>query len=79
MKGVPLVHMNPLPGWEEDNVRFFTARGMSLTGKDAGEMARSALLLLKEPAAARVMHRCQQANINPEAARDILAALDSKK
>lgn len=79
VKGVPLVHMNPLPGWEEDNVRFFTARGMSLTGKDAEEMARSALMLLKEPATAEVMHRCQQANINPEAAREILVALDSKK
>ena len=76
VKEIPLVHMAPLPGWEEDNVRFFTARGMSLTGEGSGEMAAAAARLLSDPAAAERMCACQRREINKHAASDILDALE---
>ncbi len=72
VKEIPLVHMTPLPGWEEDNVDFFTSLGISATGETAQEMARCALRLLTDGAARAEMARCQREQINKFAARDIV-------
>jgi processive 1,2-diacylglycerol beta-glucosyltransferase len=75
VKEIPLVHMNPLPGWEEENVRFFAALGMSLSGKTAEEMADAAASLLSDRAAAQQMMRRQGEEINKRAADDVLDAM----
>ena len=75
VKEIPLVHMNPLPGWEEENVRFFAALGMSLSGKTAEEMADAAASLLSDRAAAQQMMRRQGEEINKHAADDVLDAM----
>ncbi len=72
VKEIPLVHTTPLPGWEEDNVSFFTTLGISATGENAQEMAQCALRLLTDEAARAEMARCQREQINKFAARDIL-------
>ncbi len=73
---IPLVHTTPIPGWEEDNVRFFTDAGLSLSGNTPEEMAAAAAHLLRDPDAAAEMRRRQRAEINKEAAADIIRALD---
>ena len=76
VKEIPLVHTTPLPGWEEDNVAFFTALGISATGRDAQEMAQCALRLLSDDAARAEMARCQRKQINKFAARDIMDTIE---
>lgn len=76
VKEIPLVHITPIPGWEEDNVRFFTGLGLSLTGDTPEEMASAAAMLLSDKAAADGMRRCQRGEINKNAASDIIGILE---
>jgi processive 1,2-diacylglycerol beta-glucosyltransferase len=76
VKEIPLVHIDPIPGWEEDNVRFFTSLGLSLTGKTPEEMAKAAAKLLHNSRAAEKMRHCQRNEINKNAADDIISALE---
>ena len=75
VKEIPLVHITPLPGWEEDNVRFFTSLGLSRTGETPEAMAAEAAALLRDKAAAAQMRLCQRREINKHAAADILDTL----
>ena len=79
VKGIPLVHITPLPGWEEENVRFFTKLGLSVTGDTPASMAEAAARLLCDRNAARSMVKKQQEEINPNAAAKILSVLDEQK
>ena len=72
VKEIPLVHATPIPGWEEDNVLFFTSLGMSRTGSNPQEMAQTAVSLLFDQAAREEMIRAQRTQINKFAARDIV-------
>ena len=72
VKEIALVHMSPLPGWEEENVRFFVKHGLSLSGRSAAENAAAAVKLLSSEAEREHMHSCQRQEINKYAARDII-------
>ena len=77
VKEIPLVHSTPLPGWEEDNVRFFTTLGLSRTGDGPEALSRAAVALLTDADAAGEMRARQRREINKHAARDILDALQA--
>ena len=70
-KGIPFLHTDPIPGWEEDNVKFFHAHGLSEYGKDPEELAIKALYLLANPWRCEAMVAAQRQQINANAARDI--------
>ncbi len=71
VKGIPFLHTPPIPGWEEDNIRFFRAHGFSEYGKDAEELAIKALYLLANPHKSEDMQKAQARGINKTAAEDI--------
>lgn len=71
VKGIPLIHTSPIPGWEESNVRFFKEHGMSLCGESPDELVTAALYLLGNPWKCEQMLEAQKAIINKYAARDI--------
>ncbi len=79
VKGVPLVHLTPLPGWEENNIRFFTSRGLSLSGATPKAMAEQAVFLLKHPEERVAMIKRQHQQINPDAASTIIDYVQSVK
>ncbi len=75
VKGIPMVHTAPIPGWESDNAAFFEALGLSRTGDTPLLQADQAALLLASPAAMERMRERQRREINPHAAEDISALL----
>ena len=75
VKGIPMVHTAPIPGWESDNAAFFEALGLSRTGDTPLLQADQAALLLASPTAMERMRERQRREINPHAAEDISALL----
>lgn len=75
VKGIPMVHLDAIPGLESRNLAFFSARGMSLIGGNTEEAVKSAMLLLNEPARREEMIRMQRQYIAPEAAEKVCDAL----
>lgn len=71
VKGIPMIHTDPIPGWEEDNILFFRSHGLSEVAIDPDEMTTKALYLLANPWKGEAMVQAQKDTINPEAARDI--------
>ncbi len=71
VKGIPFLHTAPIPGWEEDNIKFFRARGLSSYGKDTKELTLRALFLLANPHRCEEMCAAQAKTISPHAARDV--------
>lgn len=69
--GIPFIHTDPIPGWEEDNIKFFHAHGLCEYGKDPEELALKALYLLANPWKCEAMKKAQAETINAHAARDI--------
>jgi len=72
VKEIPLVHISPIPGWEEDNVAFFTRLGLSCSGDNVKERAKNAARLLTDEEGRREMAARQRTEINKFAARDIV-------
>ncbi len=54
VRGIPFLHTKPIPGWEEDNIRFFREHGMSDYGENTDALVTKALFLLANP------HRCAE-------------------
>ncbi|MDD6884030.1 MAG: glycosyltransferase [Eubacteriales bacterium] len=77
-KGIPLVHTDPIPGWETDNAAFFQRLGLCRTGKKNRDFVQDALELLYSSDQRQEMLRCQRENINPHAAADIFQIVRSK-
>jgi processive 1,2-diacylglycerol beta-glucosyltransferase len=71
VKGIPTVLTKPIPGWEEDNIKFFTSNGLARHGKTPEEMCSAALELLNDSAAADKMVAAQHKTVNGDAADDI--------
>lgn len=71
-RGIPVVLTKPIPGWEEENIRFFQAHGMSEYGKDTDAMVTKALFLLANPHRCEELVKNQRKNINPYAAKNIV-------
>ncbi len=68
---IPFIHTAPIPGWEEDNIRFFRTHGLSDYGKDPEELAIKARFLLANPHRCEQMRAAQAGTINKTAAKDI--------
>lgn len=75
VKGIPTVLTKPIPGWEEDNIRFFVSNGLAAYGETPEEMCSAALKLLNDPAAAERMVSAQRETINGSAAADICSII----
>lgn len=79
---VPLVHWITIPGCEERNADFFSARGLSVQTRSPGEAASLAVALARDPAACAAMRKRQAEEINPYSARDavghVLAELERR-
>lgn len=72
VKNVPLVHMEPIPGCETDNLLFFSHFGMSVSGSTPVETADAAIRLLERPDLQKAVLDAQRQNTNPHAAADIV-------
>ena len=72
VREIPLVQMTPIPGWEEENIAFFTGLGLSRSGHTPERLAEAAIELLTDRAQAEAMKEKQKKEINKYAARDIL-------
>ena len=70
---VPLVHWITIPGCEERNADFFSARGMSVQTRSPGEAASLAVALARDPVACAAMRKRQAEEINPYSARDAVS------
>ena len=77
VKGIPIIHTTPIPGWEEDNIEFFRKHGLSLSGRSADDLVTHALWLLGNPWAREEMMSHQAQVINKFAARDILTYIEA--
>ena len=76
VKGKPLIFTKPIPGWEEENVRFFTERGMAYAGKTPHELAELTRKLISDGSICAQMIAQQTQFSNNFAARDILDYLE---
>ena len=79
VRGIPTIHTKPIPGWEQENIRFFYEHGLSEYGEDAEALATKALYLLANPHKCEDMVRAQRANISPCAAKTIIDTLERYK
>lgn len=70
-KALPIVHVDAVPGCETRNLRFFTQRGMSVTGADADQLAVRARWLLQDATARNRMGEAQRMHVDPFAAAAI--------
>jgi processive 1,2-diacylglycerol beta-glucosyltransferase len=73
--GMPLVHLPPTDEFEAQTAAFFSARGMSLAGKDEEDAAAIALLLSQDEPRKEAMRLCQQNETIPNAAQRIVRFL----
>ena len=69
---IPTVLTTPIPGWEEENVDFFTRHGLARFATDPENIARQAKLLLDDQDAREAMKACQRREINKQAAGEIV-------
>lgn len=69
---IPLVHVNPIPGCETYNARYFADTGMSLCARSKKEAVAFANQLVSSKEQADKMRKMQRCHINPHAAQDIL-------
>ena len=67
----PLIHISPIPGCENKNMRFFEEHGMSVAVGGDEEKLKKALETLKDEHFVRIMKENQKKYINGEAAADI--------
>ena len=72
VKEIPLILSKPIPGWEENNVLFFSILGMSDTSSKPKDIALLANELITNKDRAAEMIEKQREHINKNAADDIL-------
>ena len=77
VKGKPLIFTKPIPGWEEENVRFFIDRGMALEAKTPKELAQLTRVFLADDHICTKMQQQQRRHTNGFAARDILDFIEN--
>ena len=75
VRGIPLVHTTPIPGWEERNVAFFQEHKLSRYGPTPKEAAREAAWLLAHPPEREAMVARQRAQIPPDGAERIMTTV----
>ncbi|MBO4979859.1 MAG: glycosyltransferase [Clostridia bacterium] len=72
VRGIPVLHTKPIPGWEQENIAFFREHGLSDHGENAEALVTKALFLLANPHRGEEMVENQRKHINAFAARDIV-------
>ena len=71
IKNIPLVHINPIKGLEEDNAEFFEDMCMASGGHTVREQAKEAIKLCHNEMARELMTEIQRENCNPNCSNDI--------
>ena len=75
VRGIPLLHTRPIPGWEQENIKFFRAHGMADYGENEEALVTKALFLLANPHRCEEMVEAQRQHARPFAAKDIVDTL----
>ena len=78
VKGKPLIFTKPIPGWEEENVRFFTTRGMAFVGESPAELAELSQKLISDAVICSQMIENQKKHTNGHAAGEIFDFLEDR-
>ena len=71
IKKIPLVHIDPIKGLEEDNATFFRKAGIALGAKSIAEQAAQAVYLCGSEAAKQKMIQNQKRISNITCSNDI--------
>lgn len=69
--GTPIFHTSPIPGCETYNARYFSGRGMSISGEINDETLAASDAILADERVRAEMIACQRAHTNPMAASEI--------
>lgn len=76
---IPTVLTTPIPGWEEENVAFFTSHGLARFASTPEEIGRQVRLLMEDWDARNAMAEHQRQEINKQAASEIIDVVARKK
>ena len=71
IKNIPLVHICPIKGLEEDNAAFFRDMCMAVGGKTVREQAEMAVELSHDDVLREQMLEIQRENCNPDCSNEI--------
>ena len=71
IKSIPLVHISPIKGLEEDNAAFFREMCMSVGGMTVREQAEAAVELSHNDIQREEMMEIQRENCNPDCSNEI--------
>ena len=71
IKNIPLVHINPIKGLEEDNANFFRLLGMAKGGSTIQMQVENTIYLSHDTASQRIMSEAQRLNSNPNCSNEI--------
>ena len=74
---VPYIHMNPIPGCESKNVKYFSKTGMSIAVRHPRLELGNALKKLDKPEYVEKMRMAQCANIPQNARKQICDWLET--
>lgn len=74
--GIPMVHMNPIPGCETRNREYFTRSGMSVSGRVVLAQAVKGARLLEDPERRARMVAAQRRQIATDAAARLVDLLE---
>ena len=75
VKGIPIIHTNPIPGCETENVNFYVRKGLSLTSSKFYGQIKAGRSLLHDPEQQDSMRRAQAQTIPHDAASHIYRLL----
>lgn len=71
VKEIPTILTTPIPGWEENNIDFFTSHSIALVGDCDDDLVTQVLYLLSNPWKCERMRELQRQHINKHAAKSI--------
>ena len=71
IKNIPLVHINPIKGLEEDNANFFRLLGMAKGGSTIQMQVENTIYISHDTASQRIMSEAQRLNSNPNCSDEI--------
>lgn len=71
VKGIPLIHTQPIPGYETSNALFFSSKRMSYYSEDQTQQAKMALRLCEDALLRKTMLEAQATHIKKDSAHRI--------
>lgn len=71
VKNIPIIFTDPIPGWEENNLKFFKTRNMAYSIKEPNDLTCYLDLLLNNKRKIYNMRKSQSKYINKNATNDI--------